>query len=243
MSSETQHFDKAPIVEAIIAVELAEMLGDDSLNALKEFGVQLQPSYPTSEDMRLGEYEFKLDSEPKQTDTHIGYFFKSRDGLQVVHARRNGFGFSRLAPYQNWSQFFEEAKRTWSLYRLAIGPSSLSRWTVRYINKLVWPEGERMEKYLRVYPQIPDDLPQHIQGCFMRLQFPVASPQGLLTQQLIALPPEQAEKVAFMLDNEFTFSAIGLRDSTLWDQIDSSRDIKNSFFVNSITDKMKELIT
>jgi uncharacterized protein (TIGR04255 family) len=243
MSIETQHFDKAPIVEAIIGVELAEMLGDDSLNALKEFGVQLQPSYPTSEDMRLGEYEFRLGSQPKQTDTHIGFFFKSGDGRQVVHARRNGFGFSRLAPYQNWDQFFEEAKRTWSLYRRAIGPSSLSRWTVRYINKLVWPEGERMGKYLRIYPQIPDDLPQEIQGCFMRLEFPVPAPQGLLTQQLILLPPEQAGRVAFMLDNEFTFSAIGLRDSTLWDQIHSARDIKNSFFVNSITDEMKELIS
>jgi uncharacterized protein (TIGR04255 family) len=243
MSSEIPHFDKAPIVEAIIGVDLGEMLGEDSLNTLREFGEKLQPSYPTSEDMRLGEYEFKLGSQPKQTDTHIGYFFKSKDSLQIVHARRNGFGFSRLTPYQDWNAFFDEAKRVWSLYRLAIGPSRLSRWTVRYINKLVWPEDEPMESYLRVYPHTPEDLPQRIQGCFMRLEIPIDSPQGLLTQQLVGLPKEQIGKVAFMLDNEFSFSAIGLSDDTLWERINASRDVKNKFFVNSITEKMKEIIS
>jgi len=243
MSTETQHFDNAPIVEAIIGVDLGEMLGEDSLNALKELGEQVRPQYPTSEEMRMGEYEFRLGSQSKQTDTHIGYFFKSEDGLQIIHARRNGFGFSRLTPYQNWDAFFLEAKRTWLLYRRAIGPSRLTSWTVRYINKLVWPQGERMENYLRVYPRIPENLPQELQGCFMRLQVPVEPPQGLLTQQLVGLPRESTETVAFMLDNEFTFSAIGLSDSVLWEQISLSREIKNKFFMNSITDKMKESIS
>src|ERR1017187_1434521 len=192
MSSETLHFDKAPIVEAIIGVDLEEMLGEESLSGLKELGEQLQPSYPTSEDMKMGQYELKLGSQPKQTETHLGYFFKSADGLQVVHARRTGFGFSRLAPYQKWEAFFEEAKRIWLLYRQAIGPVRLTKWTVRYINKLFLPEGEHMENYLQVYPHIPEGLPQELYGCFLRLQIPVAEPQGLLTQQLIGLPKEVA---------------------------------------------------
>jgi len=77
----------------------------------------------------------------------------------------------------------------------------------------------------------------------MRLQVPVEPPQGLLTQQLVGLPRESTETVAFMLDNEFTFSAIGLSDSVLWEQISLSREIKNKFFMNSITDKMKESIS
>ena len=100
-----------------------------------------------------------------------------------------------------------------------------------------------MESYLRVYPQIPEDLPQELQGCYMRLQVPISPPQGLLTQQLVALPQEHPGMAAFMLDNEFTFSAIGLSDSKLWEQIDLSRSIKNSFFVKSITEKTKEIIS
>jgi len=240
MSSDTLHFEKAPIVEAVIAIDLEEMLGADCLGALRELGEQLNTSYPTIEEIRMGEFEFGLGTQPKQVETQIGYFFKSSDGKQIIHARRNGFGFSRLAPYQDWETFTAEARRTWTMYRKVIGPVKLRRWTVRYINKLSWPAGEPMEKYLRVYPYIPEDLPQELGSCFMRLQVPLGSPQGLLTQQLVALPPEQPGKVAFLLDNEFAFSPIGLSDAILWEQIDLAREIKNRFFVNSITDKMKE---
>jgi uncharacterized protein (TIGR04255 family) len=243
MSSETLHFDKAPIVEAVIGVDLEEMLGEDSLVALKELGQRLRESYPTCEDLKMSQFELTIGSQPKQMDTQIGYFFKSIDQLNVVHARRNGFAFSRLAPYQNWGVFFAEARHSWKQYREVIGPIKLAKWTVRYLNKLSWPAGEPMEDYLRVYPYIPEDLPQMIGGCYMRLQIPIESPQGLLTQQLVMLPQEQPDKSYFMLDNEFTFSAIGLSDSTVWEHINLSREIKNKFFVNSITDKLKEMIS
>jgi len=242
MSSETLHFNKAPIVEAIIGLDLEEMLGDDSLVALKGLGQRLLNSYPTCEDLRMSQFELTIGSQPKQMDTQIGYFFKSMDGLNVIHARRNGFAFSRLAPYQNWDVFFAEAKRSWTLYREVIGPIKLAKWTVRYINKLSWPESARMEDYLRVYPCIPEDLPQVIGGCYMRLQVPIDSPQGMLTQQLVTMPQQQPSTSSFMLDNEFTFSAIGLSDATVWEHINLSREIKNKFFVNSITEKMKRMI-
>ena len=243
MTSEIEHFKNAPIVEALVGVDLEEMLGDDSLEVLRGLGNTLQPAYPTREDIVMGQVEFTLGKQPKQVDTPFGFFFKTGDGRQVIHARRNGFAFSRLTPYEHWESFISEAKRTWMLYRQTIGPSRLSKWTVRYINKLTWPDGERMEDYLQVYPRIPETLPQGIQGCFMRLLIPIDSPQGLLTQQLVLLPPEQQGKVSFMLDNEFTFSAIGLSDSALWERIESSREIKNKFFVNSITTKTKEMIS
>lgn len=243
MTSETEHFENAPIVEALVGVDLEEMLGDDSLDVLKKLGDSLQPKYPTREDIVMGQVEFALGKQPKQIDTPFGYFFKTSDGRQVIHARRNGFAFSRLAPYEHWEGFISEAKRTWILYRQAIGPSRLLKWTVRYINKLSWSAGERMEDYLQVYPHIPSTLPQDIQGCFMRLLIPIHSPQGLLTQQLVLLPPEQVGKVSFMLDNEFTFSAIGLSDPALWERIESSREMKNKFFKDSITAKTKEMIS
>lgn len=104
MSNETQHFERAPIVEAIVGIDLQEMLGDDSQPILKALGDQLQPAYPSREDIVLGQFKFEIGSgsQPKQEDIQLGYFFKSTDRLQVVQARKNGFGFSRLAPYQDW---------------------------------------------------------------------------------------------------------------------------------------------
>ena len=99
-----------------------------------------------------------------------------------------------------------------------------------------------MEDYLRIYPHIPENLPQTVQGLFMRLQVPISAPQGHLNQQLVGVPPEQEGKVSFILDNEFNFGATGLDDAEVWEQIQLCRDIKNQFFVNSITDKTKEMI-
>lgn len=243
MPSETLHFDKAPIVEAVIGLDLEEMLAEPMLAELHQLGEQLQHSYPIREAIRMGQLEWNLGAEAKHVDLQVGYFFKSKDGRQIVHAKRNGFAFSRLAPYENWENFISEAKRTWASYRVVIGPSKMTKWSVRYINKLSWPENERMEDYLQIYPHIPDSLPQQIAGCFVRLQFPLQQPQGLLTQQLVGLPQESPGKVTFMLDNEFSFSAIGLSDAAMWEQINSARGTKNKFFVDSITPKMKELIS
>lgn len=100
-----------------------------------------------------------------------------------------------------------------------------------------------MEDYLQIYPHIPDNLPQIIQGLFMRLQVPISAPQGVLNQQLVGVPPEQEGKVSFILDNEFNFDATGLNDTEVWEQIQLCREIKNQYFVNSITDKTKEMIS
>ncbi len=99
-----------------------------------------------------------------------------------------------------------------------------------------------MEDYLQIYPHIPKNLPQTIQGLFMRLQVAISAPQGLLNLQLVGVPPEQEGKVSFILDNEFNFLAAGLDDAEVWEQIQLCRGIKNQFFVNSITDKTKEMI-
>jgi uncharacterized protein (TIGR04255 family) len=243
MMCESTHFSRAPIVEALIGIDFEQMRAEDVLPVLQELGETLKNEYPVREDIVLGQVEFALGQKPKQTDTPLGYFLKSKDGRQVVHAKRNGFAFSRLAPYEEWPRFFDEAKRTWGLYRKTIGPSKLAKWTVRYINKLSWLESESIKEYLEVYPHIPEGLPQTFQGCFMRLEFPVNEPcQGILTQQLVKLPPESEGTVSFMLDNEFSFSAIGKTDSAIWEAISESRHVKNQFFNRAITLKTKEMI-
>lgn len=76
----------------------------------------------------------------------------------------------------------------------------------------------------------------------MCLQVPISVPQGVLNQQLVGVPSEEEGKVSFILDNEFGFDALKLSDSEVWEQIEMSRDIKNRYFLNSITDRTKEMI-
>ena len=244
MSTQPIHFDKAPIVEAIVGIDFEETLPIEVLETLKVLGETLKPDYPTVENLTFGEYKIQVGSPVSQIETQIGYFFKSADGLQVVHAKRNGFGFSRLKPYQSWGEFIAEAKRTWGIYRSVLGAASLAKFSVRYINKLTWPSDGKIEDYLAVYPHIPEGLPQLLSGCFVRLDYPLSEPQeGKLTQQIASVPESQQEFVSFVLDNEFTFAALGLQDREVWQRIEQCQDLKNVVFLSSITEKMKGLIS
>jgi uncharacterized protein (TIGR04255 family) len=244
MSAHAIHFDKAPIVEAIIGIDLEEMLPIDVLENLKVLGETFAPDYPIAEQLMMGEYKIQVGSPVQQIDTQIGYFFKSADGLQVVHAKRTGFAFSRLKPYQTWGQFIAEAKRTWELYRKIFSAASLAKFNVRYINRLTWPNGEKIEEFLSVYPHIPKELPQSLNGCFIRLDYPLSEPhQGRLTQQIASVQESQLDLASFILDNEFSFSTIGLQDAEVWQRIDECQNLKNEIFLGSITEKMKGMIS
>ena len=74
MTSETEHFKNAPIVEALVGVDLEEMLGDDSLGVLKRLGDTLQQEYPTREDIVMGQVEFALAG--KQVDAPLVTFLR-----------------------------------------------------------------------------------------------------------------------------------------------------------------------
>ncbi len=238
------HFDNAPIVEAIVGIDFEEILPIETLENLNSLSAAFSVDYPTVEKLITGEYKIQFGSPVEQVETQIGYFFKSVDGLQVVHAKRNGFAFSRLRPYQTWEKFIAEAKRTWDLYRHALSTPSLAKFSVRYINRLSWPNGEKIEDYLAVYPYIPDGLPQSLSECFLKLEFPLSEPhQGKLTQQIASVPESQPELASFVLDNEFNFAATGLQDYEVWQRIETCQDLKNKIFLSSITEKMKGLIS
>jgi len=238
------HFDKAPIVEAVIGIDFEETLPIEVLDGLRALASTFAHDYPTVEPMVMAEYKLQPGVPVTQIETPMGFFFRSADGLQVVHAKRTGFAFSRLAPYRNWHEFISEAKHTWGAYRGSVGPSSLGKFTVRYINRLSWPSGAPIEDYLAVYPHIPEGLPQTLGGCFLRLDYPLSTPyQGKLIQQIATVPEGDRAMVSFVLDNEFSFSAIGLSDLEVWDRVNTCRTVKNDIFLKSISDKMRGLIS
>jgi uncharacterized protein (TIGR04255 family) len=244
MISEELHFDKAPIVEAVISIELEEVLPIEVLGNLKSLSLELAKDYPTVEDVSSSDYRPQTGSSLSENENLIGYFLKSADSLQVIHLKRTGFGFSRLFPYETWRIFFSEAQRTWELYRRVVGSANLAKFSIRYLNRLTWPSDQEVEEYLNIYPHVPDGLPKSINGYYMRVDYALERPyQGRLTQQVGSVSESQANMVSFVLDNEFNFAAIGLQDAELWRRIDSCQDFKNQIFLSSITQKMKERIS
>lgn len=245
----SRHYPHAPITEALIDIRL-DYGRVISLADLKNFGGLIRKEYPSegNRDLLLGQLDFTA-AEPaaQSSKTTVGYIYHSGDRRQAVQVRLDGFTVSRLAPYENWPQLRNEAKRLWKIFRDALRPSVITRVAVRYVNQINLPlEGGslKFEDYLRTFPKmdVQDDV--LLEQFFLRL----VMPQGDLNAKLIlteALLPAQGNRLGVILDIDLFREnlAISTASEEIWDILDAFRDRKNEYFEASITDATRELFT
>jgi uncharacterized protein (TIGR04255 family) len=232
-----------PIVEAVIGINvprLAEGISEQLKGLAAQMGeLHYQGPFPvTHAQFQISFREGQ--STVENRDSLLGWRFESKDKLHSVQFKIDGFVFSRLGSYETWEQFRGEARKLWDLYFRTIGSTELAEYGVRYINKVFIPDGAEISDYLTVYPYIPSDLPQNILDSFMRLGLPIKAPQGKFTHQQILAPPEKPGYVTVILDNDFRFSAIGLSERELWEQIEGVRQVKDDYFCTIITKSFLE---
>jgi uncharacterized protein (TIGR04255 family) len=243
MATERLHLSKSPIIEAVINVQVSP-LPELSLENFKSVVEQVKDSYPGSKE--LSEMEFRGELNPQDpkasaSQRSIGLQFQSTDAKQIFQLRLNGFSFHRLAPYENWQSFRGEASRLWSLYRKAVGPTRIETYSIRYINKVPIPLGQPIERYFKVYPMIPQDLPQAMVNYVMRLELQIEG--GIWIMHQAQLPPELPASGFILLDNELRYSVLGLTDEVVWHRIDETRHEKNRIFVGCITNELEDILS
>src|SRR5678809_118110 len=88
--------------------------------------VEISPprGYATRQKVMMGQLRGQLEGgilTATAKQDQIGHAFVGGEGKHVVQFRINGFTFSRLAPYQTWEQFRNEAKTLWESYRQIVG--------------------------------------------------------------------------------------------------------------------------
>lgn len=250
MQENELHFEKAPIVEALISIDVGAALSDEALLRLDEAAKVFAPDYPQSEPVRQFQFQFGVDvstSTPQRlanAEALFGRKYVSRDKRQLVVYRRNGFSFSRLPPYQRWGNFRDEARRLWKIYRSATGELPIVRFGLRYINRVYVPLGRPASEYLRLYPEIPgnpDGSPRVINSSYMRVDSTLIELPGQLIIQQATLPSERDGLAALSLDFDISvFTPEGTEDAYVWDRLEAARHVKNQLFVLSLTEKSLE---
>src|SRR6266487_3933496 len=113
------HFDNAPIREAIIGIQVHD-LPNSIVEELGKLPQDVRDTYPKSTPMSLGRFIGEISPQKTAASAHqnpLGLQFNSADSRQLFQARLNGFSFHRLAPYESWKPFRDEAFRLWGLYR------------------------------------------------------------------------------------------------------------------------------
>ena len=245
MPIEELHFEHAPIVEALITIEV-QPLTDASMLALEATARAVQPDYPTSEPLNQFEIQVGLNIQagfiPQQTIAHdprFGFKLVSSDKRQLAVFRRNGFGFSRLPPYETWGTFRDEARRLWNLFRAAAGEVTFTGFGLRYINRLYIPVAERIDNFLRLYPEVPnnpDGSTPTIHGLYMRLDSNLEEPTGHLIIQEAMLPTERHDSATISLDFDLRYpTPAACTEDFVWETLEGARQKKNHLFVNSLT--------
>lgn len=240
------HYSHSPLTEAIIDIQV-DLPDSATLDVLASIQKGQQENYPIRQNRMLFQGQFS--TEPSQlsatgSQTHIGYSYISKDKRQVAQARLDGFTFSRLAPYESWSSFQQEARQWWEIYKSVAQPIAIKRVAVRYINRLDLPlPVNNLRDYLRTVPEISSELPQNINDYFMQLQIPQEELRAMLIINQALLPPNQKNIVSVLLDIDLGRSVdLPENEIDLWPLFEELRHYKNKVFEACITERTRELI-
>jgi len=153
--------------------------------------------------------------------------------------------FSHLAPYRSWKAFSNEARPLWERYVESVKPEAVTRVALRYINRIYIPlQNYELMDYFRLYPQIPEKIPQDITGFFMQFQMPQTdlTKNGMAVINIAATPPREDGAQGVILDLD-VFATCELQPSTteIFDLLEIIRIRKNELFEACITDRSRDL--
>jgi len=239
------HYERAPISEALIDIRIAPS-AEVGLDQLAAVGIG-EGGYPTRRDAFIFQAHVTGGQHVSASAAQqpIGHLFVSSDERQVFQVRLNGFTFSRLAPYESWSQLRDEARRLWSNYRKVLASATVSRVAVRYINRLDVPFATvELRDYLNTVPEVSPGLPHSaLQGYFMQLQIPQPDIEGMLVINETLVPPLQPNEVSVILDIDlFHDEQHAPTEKEIWSRLEQFHSRKNEVFEACITDRTRELI-
>lgn len=251
MTKET-HYKNAPIVEAVFDVRTISP-EDFDCKKFESFHEKIKKEFPIKEISLYYKSSIKI-KQKKAPECSLGesgsdgFLFKSADGKKIIQFKTGGFTFSKLKPYDNWENFRDEAKKYLKEYYNIVQPIKITRVSLRYINRLDIPLSvKNFKDYLKTIPVIAPDVPQDLTDFFMRLVIPEATKTSN-----IAIITETIDKTSKLTGNilPLIFDIDVLRkvnlkpDNPEIDKIfETLRDYKNNIFNNSVTEKMKKLIS
>jgi uncharacterized protein (TIGR04255 family) len=152
----------APIAEAVIEIRAraATEWKEDNLRAPLTGRLPDYPEFRMQREIHLGA---SFDAEGSTEQFHRAYWHGARltsaDKLHIAQFNRDGFAFSRLAPYRDWEEFSDEALRLWRIHAELAQPNEIERIGLRFINRIsLPPEGAAISDFLRMPPQPPATL-------------------------------------------------------------------------------------
>jgi uncharacterized protein (TIGR04255 family) len=233
---------RAPIVEAVIhwRARSEKKLKRDEL---RQQLVEKLPDYPTVKIQHELHVESALGpdgAEVSRRDEWHGFRLETKDGRYIAQFTRNGFVFSRVAPYEDWDRFAAEARRLWQIHVDLTEPAEIERLGVRFINRIVQDDIATLGEGLTLPPRAPTRMALPIGEFLHRTLFDVPGhPYRVHVIQTSQPPaPPETERLSLILDIDvFTTQATQLDDNVLETRLKEMRWLKNKAFYSLLTEE------
>lgn len=238
-------YTKAPITEAILDLRVNPREGLTMLDISRAMQGE-ESAYSNSQEMIVAQGRVELGEHvtAAASQRQVGYLRSSSDQKYVIQTRNDGFTFSRLAPYENWESFRDEARRLWDLYRKQVAPTNVIRLAVRYVNRFDLPGPiVDLKDYFYTYPEVSAGLTQPLGNFFLRLAIEQVDLKGQLLINQTLVPAPENDCLSVILDIDL-FREVDIPDGEeeIWHLFDLFRERKNQVFEACITEQLRELI-
>jgi len=237
--ADPRHLTRAPIKEALIHIQVTSAGGMD---AVQRLGDKLSASFTSHVDLWQNSVGLTINptgvSSATTEQAKIGIRLDAAP--HVLQIKPGGFTFSRLAPYENWEQMRDQAMPYWQAFVDEIQPIDVTGLSVRYINSIPIPAPlGGFETYLTCPPEVPLSLPQSISGFLQQTVIVDAGSNNVArVTQALENGPSDANLMRILLDIDLSHQqGFGVRDSGVWDALDSLRHFKNKIFFEYLTEK------
>jgi uncharacterized protein (TIGR04255 family) len=232
---------KAPITEALIDIQVVNPDNLD-LQSLKEFASAFPTRFPTSRLQTQFESQFRVQGGLEGPSVGFqhgvrGFAFFSPDKDRVIQARRDGFTFSKLHPYESWMNLRQEAKELWEHYRSVACPVVVKRLAVRYINRIPLPEQLQLQDWFNLHPTTPDPLGPMEEFLVRTVWRHQENPDFRAVATQATQPTGPGGDASIVLDIDvFTATEESFDEDSIWTTLDDLREYKNDVFFSTITE-------
>jgi len=244
-----EHLKNAPIVEAVVSIHARPEKRLEEKELLAALKSKL-PDYPTVVSQNESSVTFQLTGDgpapaPGQNISWKGIRFQSADKLHLAQFNKDGFVFSRLAPYTEWNHLSNEAFRLFEIFVEVAKPREIQRLGLRFVNRFEMPPAEtQFEQYIQPHPQPPVGLDLPFTGFFHQDSFAIPGhPYGINIVRTIQPPmPPLVLGVGLIIDTDvFTQMPFEFDLERTKHYLAEMRWLKNKVFFGSISEKSVEL--
>lgn len=249
MSQGRFHLENAPIIEAIVDID-CELSPDFELETNRSaIHAVLEDAYPNVLRHMVQEplLSTQKDTPPEWSVRQEldALRFQSADEKQLVQFRTGGFSFNRLAPYEGLGNYLCEIRRTWEIFVDLVKPVQVRKIGLRTINQVFLPleNGSlRLEDYLKTGPRLPDEGELTLIGFLNQHQALEPKTQNRVD---IVLASQKADEESLTLILDINAFHQCQESPPPWETISewiaSLRELKNSVFRNTLTEKCLKL--